>query len=72
MIVNIKCSQKLYYDQEVEMSEEDFNKLELVSGDDINLHQQKEYSLIEKYLDKQDIFDEEEEFEDFEISKTNQ
>lgn len=70
----IKCSQKITYYQEVELTKEELELLENADDLDICQHTSNEenrraYELVEMLIDPQDVFDAEQEFEDFELLK---
>lgn len=66
--VNIKCSEVVQYDQIVEMSEEDFKRLQEAEYDDIAWNN-PEYALIEKYIDRNEVFGNEGEWKYFQVIK---
>lgn len=66
----IKCSQKLTYYQEVELTTEQLNLLENVDGEDVPQRSSNEaYHLIQGLIDPYNVFDEEQEYADFELLK---
>lgn len=68
--VEIRCSRKIYYNQQVEMEKEDFDKVKGLSGEDImdNGKTQQQFSVIEGYINPHDVFDALNEFESVEVS----
>ena len=68
--VTIKCSQVVYYEQEVKMSKEDFDIIKDVDWEDINkLREKIKYNVIDKYLDPSEMTDADQEFLNVEITK---
>lgn len=64
--VNIKVRQVIQYDQDLEISKEEFEKLKALNGDDVHPHENG-YHDIENVLDVTNILDSEE-WLDFEIT----
>ncbi len=68
--VEIACEQVFCFRQEVEITLEEYELLKNLEGDEI--HEQrnrKEYSILQEYIDVQNVFDSHNEFLDFEISE---
>lgn len=63
MKVNIKCRQVVTYNQDVEMSQDDFEKFE---DSDIDVTG-KDFYLLQGYIDSSDVFDAEDEYTDVEV-----
>lgn len=69
--VRIQCKQMMHFDQEVEMSESDYEKIKDFDMDSIDEHgsMRQEYSIIEGHIDFRDVFDSDSQFEDITITK---
>lgn len=70
----IKCSQKITYYQEVELTKEELELLENVDDLDICQHtsndeNRKAFELIESLIDPSEVFDAEQSYEDYELLK---
>lgn len=70
----IKCSQKVTYYQEVELTKEELKTLENADELDICQHTSNDgnreaYELVELLIDPGNIFQTDQEFEDFELLK---
>ncbi len=68
MKVNIKCKQTVEYDQIVEMTKKDFDLLNVAPFEVSRFHEQKEYDLVESYIDPRDVIDVGDEYTDLEVT----
>ena len=69
MQVSIKCKQVVEYNQIVEMSEEDYEVLSNC-GYEVSLrYNPKDFELLDKYINFDDVIDATDEFTDVEIYK---
>ena len=71
MLVNIRVSETVIYDQEVEMTEEEYNKLRNHDGTDIRSHESV-YHDIEDFVDRRDVMCSMDEWLDFSIDKVEE
>lgn len=55
MRVNIKCTQEVTYDQEVEMSEEDFAALSDIDYDVYESSDSKAFEILSSYINFHDV-----------------
>lgn len=70
MRVTIKCKQVMHFDQEVEMTKEEFEKLMNCDDNDImQRNHPQEYSILEGYINFSNVFDSDSEFTDVEVSR---
>lgn len=71
--ITIKCHQVVYYDQELLVTKEEYEKLSKVNGDDVSMRRhQEEYDIIRNNIDYKDIIDARAEFESFEMGVIDQ
>lgn len=67
--VTIKAEQTVYYNQEIEMSQEDFNKLYNLEDNDVcEIFQNSNYRLVETHVNTSEVFDTDNEFKNVEVS----
>lgn len=68
--VTIKCKQVMHFEQSVEMSESDYEKIKLLDYDDLHeIRNKDQYSIIEGYLNFMDILCSDDELLDVQITK---
>ena len=71
--VTIKCKQVMHFEQQVEMSQEDFDKVKDIDFDDVHeIRNREQYSVIEGYLNFMDILESDDEFLDVQITKDDE
>jgi hypothetical protein len=68
--VNVRFEKTMRYSQEIEVTEEEFEKLKEFDGKDLwELKQPELYSLVDMNIDYSDVFDSDEDLVNFEIEK---
>jgi hypothetical protein len=68
--VTIKCKQVMHFEQSVEMSESDYEKIKDLDFEDVHeIREREQYSVIEGYLNFMDILESDDEFLDVQITK---
>ncbi len=73
VLVTIKCKQVMHFEQQVEMSQEDFDKVKDIDFDDVHeIRNREQYSVIEGYLNFMDILESDDEFLDVQITKDDE
>jgi len=66
----IKCTQKVTYYQEVELNDKELAILEKEDGGcGISIRDEKPYHLLESIINHSEVFDAEQEYNDFELLK---
>jgi len=70
MKVTVKAKQVIEYNQDVEMTEEDFVNLKDIRMDDISIDSDPQlYFMLERYIDPSVIFCSDEEFKEVSVEK---
>jgi rRNA maturation protein Rpf1 len=73
VVVTIKCKQVMHFEQQVEMSQEDFDKVKDIDFNDVHeIRNRDQYSVIEGYLNFMDILQSDDEFLDVQITKDDE
>lgn len=68
--VTIKCKQVMHFYQQVEMSKEDYEKVKDLDYEDVHeIREKEQYSVLEDYLNFNDILESDDEFLDVQITK---
>lgn len=68
--VTIKCKQVMHFEQQVEMSQEDYEKVKDLDYEDVHeIREREQYSVLEGYLNFNDILESDDEFLDVQITK---
>lgn len=70
--VTIKCKQVMHFEQSVEMSESDYEKIKDLNFEDVHIREREQYSVIEGYLNFMDILESDDEFLDVQITKDDE
>lgn len=66
--VTIKCKQVMHYDQQIEISKEDFDKIKDIDFGDVHLIRDRiQYSIIEGLINYMDILKSDDEFLDVQV-----
>lgn len=70
VFVTIKCKQVVHFEQQVEMSKEDFEKIQDINLDDVHeIRDKEQYLIIEQYLNPMDVLSVDDEFLDVQITR---
>lgn len=68
--VTIKCKRSMHFEQSVEMSESDYQKIKSLNFEDVHeLRQREQYLVIEEYINFIDFIESDDDFLDVKITK---